>query len=90
MDQQIQKEAPPDTKKMVRQLEETTGIAADMMGKLHEQGGMDKEVIGVGSKKRGGGREEGGGVKGKGKGQKGGERKNNIVVFLVLINMQIK
>jgi hypothetical protein len=47
MDQQIQREAPPDTKRMVRQLEETTGIAVDMMGKLHEQGDQMNRIIGL-------------------------------------------
>jgi hypothetical protein len=48
MEQQtIKKEAPPDTKRMVRQLEETTGVAAGTMEKLHQQGGMleNEQVI---------------------------------------------
>jgi hypothetical protein len=43
---QIKADAPPDTKKMVQKLEETTGMATDIMNKLHEQGGKIQEKEG--------------------------------------------
>eukprot|EP00026_Physarum_polycephalum_P017550 Phypoly_transcript_18807.p1 GENE.Phypoly_transcript_18807~~Phypoly_transcript_18807.p1 ORF type:complete len:235 (+),score=39.49 Phypoly_transcript_18807:88-705(+) len=48
MEQQtVKKEAPPDTKRMVRQLEETTGVAAETMEKLHQQGDQMNRIMGL-------------------------------------------
>lgn len=43
--QQTITEAPPDTKKMIRQLQETTVVASDMLEKLHVQGGMNQLLL---------------------------------------------